>query len=245
MFCQISNVCKRQCSSSSWQTCSSSGCTSTGNRSLCKKSLQKTWFNLIYLRSIAKQVIPTYINHSRPLIPDGIHLYFLNEVWEEREARSVLICWAPSKEASGTIFISSMVWRGLGSNPRPPAHGANALTTEPPLTENLWKPCFFKSYVNILYTCSYFFLTMYYLHACCQCDTYLLEIKENVNCDHYCHGILADAITVLLCYSLLEFNSCFSYHWCVQVGEWTASGKNPRLILKHMFVNASLWNKYV
>ena len=89
------------------------------------------WFKLIYTRSIAKQVIPTYINHSRPLIPDGIHLFFLNEVLEEREARPVLICWAPSKEASGTIFITSFVWRGRGSNPRPPAHGANALTTEP------------------------------------------------------------------------------------------------------------------
>ena len=35
--------------------------------------------------SIAKQVIQTYkcINHSRPLIPDEIHLPF-NEVWEER-----------------------------------------------------------------------------------------------------------------------------------------------------------------
>ena len=35
-----------------------------------------TWFKLIYLRSIAKQVIPTYINCSRPLIPDEIHLIF-------------------------------------------------------------------------------------------------------------------------------------------------------------------------
>ena len=37
-------------------------------------------FKLIYLRSIAKQAIPTYINPSRPLIPDGIHLFFCNEV---------------------------------------------------------------------------------------------------------------------------------------------------------------------
>ena len=72
-------------------------------------------FKLIYLRPIANQVIPTYINHSRPLISDGIHhfffSFFLNEVWEEREARPVLICWAISKEASGTIFITSLVWR--------------------------------------------------------------------------------------------------------------------------------------
>ena len=41
---------------------------------LCSSKL--SWFKLIYLRSIAKRVIPTYINHSRPLIPDGIHLFF-------------------------------------------------------------------------------------------------------------------------------------------------------------------------
>ena len=101
------------------------------------------WFKLlIYLRSIAKQVIPTYINHSRPLIPDGIHLFFWTRFWEEREARPVLICSAPSKEASGTIFITSLVWRGRGSNPRPPAHGANALTTKPPLLQ-IWCSEFF------------------------------------------------------------------------------------------------------
>ena len=95
-------------------------------------TLNHIWFKLIYLRSIAKQVILTYINHYRPLIPDDIHLFFWTRL-ERREARPVLICWAPSKEASGTIFITSLVWRGRGSNPRPSAHGANALTTEPPL----------------------------------------------------------------------------------------------------------------
>jgi len=45
-----------------------------------------------FLSSIAKQVIPTYITHSRPLIPDGIHQFsFMNEVWKEREARPMLI----------------------------------------------------------------------------------------------------------------------------------------------------------
>jgi len=91
-----------------------------------------SWFKLIYLRSIAKQVIRTYMNHSWPLIPDCIHLFFWMR-FEKREARPVLICWAPSNEASGTILIASLVWRGQGSNPRPPAHGANALTTEPRL----------------------------------------------------------------------------------------------------------------
>jgi len=73
-------------------------------------------FKLIYLRSIAKQVIPTYINHFRPLIPDGSHLFFFNEVWEEREARPVLICWALSKEASGTILIMSLVFSIILAN---------------------------------------------------------------------------------------------------------------------------------
>jgi len=59
--------------------------------------------------------------------------HFLNEVWEEGEARPILICWALIKEASGTIFIPSLAWSGQPSNPRPPAYGANALTTEPPL----------------------------------------------------------------------------------------------------------------
>ena len=50
-------------------------------------------FILIYLRTIAKQVIPTYINHSRPLILDGAHIFF-NEVWEEKEAIADLSVYA-------------------------------------------------------------------------------------------------------------------------------------------------------
>jgi len=56
---------------------------------------------LIYLRSIAKQVIPTYINHSRPLIPGGIHLFFFERglrgeksdlsLYAERQARKHLV----------------------------------------------------------------------------------------------------------------------------------------------------------
>ena len=34
------------------------------------------YFKLVYLRLIAKQVITTYINPSRPLIADGIHIIF-------------------------------------------------------------------------------------------------------------------------------------------------------------------------
>ena len=80
----------------------------------------------ITLRSIAKQVTPTYeyiyMNHSQPLIPAEIH-YIFNQVWEEREARPILICWALSNDAAGTILITSLVWRGRGSNPRPPFTG--------------------------------------------------------------------------------------------------------------------------
>ena len=36
-----------------------------------------------------------------------VSISFLNEDWEKRETRPVLICWAQSKEAYGTIFITS------------------------------------------------------------------------------------------------------------------------------------------
>ena len=94
----------------------------------------KQLFKVIYLRSTAKQVIPTYFNYSRLLIPDWKHLFF-NEIYVcvGGGARHLLICWAPSKESSGTIFITSLVWRGRGSN-QLLAHVANALsTTEPRL----------------------------------------------------------------------------------------------------------------
>ena len=42
-------------------------------------------------RSITKPVITTYINHSRPLILDEIHVIFY-QVGEESEARPILIC---------------------------------------------------------------------------------------------------------------------------------------------------------
>ena len=49
-------------------------------------------FKLIYLKSIAKQVIPTYINHTWPLIPDGIHLFFLTKF--ERKEKPDLCVYA-------------------------------------------------------------------------------------------------------------------------------------------------------
>ena len=58
------------------------------------------------------------------LIPDGNHLIIERE---EREVRPILLCRALSKETSGTIFIMSLVCCDQGSNPQPPAHGANAL----------------------------------------------------------------------------------------------------------------------
>ena len=48
----------------------------------------------------------------------------------ERREKLISICLALSKEASGTIFVTSLVWRGRESNPRTPADGSNALTTK-------------------------------------------------------------------------------------------------------------------
>jgi len=55
-------------------------------------------FFLLNLRLIAKQVISTYIYHSS-LMTSHSGSYF-NKVWEEREARPILVCWELSKEAS-------------------------------------------------------------------------------------------------------------------------------------------------
>ena len=85
------------------------------------------------MRNKLSQLILSTLDRSFQMVS----ISFLNEVWEEREARPILICWALSKEASGTIFISSLVWRGRGSNPRAPAYGANALTAEAPMRLNL------------------------------------------------------------------------------------------------------------
>jgi len=53
--------------------------------------------------------------------------HFLNKVWEEREARPVLICWVQIKEASGTIFIKTLVWGSRVSNPRPTVTSCRAV----------------------------------------------------------------------------------------------------------------------
>jgi len=57
-------------------------------------------FKHIFSRWIAKEVILTFIIHSWPLIPDGVHLIVFNVVWKGREARTILMCWPLSKEAS-------------------------------------------------------------------------------------------------------------------------------------------------
>jgi len=51
----------------------------------------------------------------------------LNEFWEKRETSPILICCMLSMDASGTILRTSLVWRGWGSKPRPPAHVADAI----------------------------------------------------------------------------------------------------------------------
>jgi len=45
-----------------------------------------------------EQVIPTYINHSQPLIPDRVYLIFLTRFKRKEKSQT----WALSKEASGT-----------------------------------------------------------------------------------------------------------------------------------------------
>jgi len=86
------------------------------------------------LRWIANQLTQTYNNHSQLLIPDGIHLIFWTRFWEEREARSILVCWAIGKGASGSktvLFKQCLLYTvrcGQWLNLGPPAQGANALT---------------------------------------------------------------------------------------------------------------------
>ena len=91
-------------------------------------------FCLGQLRSKLSQLILITLDRSFQMES----ISFLNEVWKDREAISILICWVLSKEASGTIFITSLVWRERGLNHRPPAYGANALTTDPPLRLFKW-----------------------------------------------------------------------------------------------------------
>jgi len=66
---------------------------------------------------------PNLITLNRSFQIESIS-FSLNEVWEEKEARPIFICWVLSKEASGTILITSLVWRSRWSNPQPPAHRA-------------------------------------------------------------------------------------------------------------------------
>ena len=107
---------------------------------ICKQSFivkhHRFKFKLIYLRSFAKQVIQTYINRSRPLIPDGIHLIFERGLRGKRSQTCPYILSA-KQWSIWYHFITSLVWRGRGSNPWHHAYGANALTTEPPLRSTI------------------------------------------------------------------------------------------------------------
>ena len=62
-------------------------------------------FILIFLRSIVKQVIRIYINHSRPLILDGIHLIFEQGL----KTKTYPYMLSANQEVYGTIFIRSLV----------------------------------------------------------------------------------------------------------------------------------------
>ena len=99
-----------------YKICAVKGCLFVFYRIL-KLSLEITWngkykFKLIYFRSIAKQVITTYINHSRPLIPDGIHLFIWTRV--ERREKPDLSLYA-ERQARKRLPLVHQEWPVLSS----------------------------------------------------------------------------------------------------------------------------------
>jgi len=96
-----------------------------------------------WLRNKLSQLVLITLDRSFQMVS----ISFLNKVWEEKEARPVLILMLSAKQGSIWYhFITSLVWRGRGSNTRPSAHGANVLTTEPPLDSN----AALKNYIFLL-----------------------------------------------------------------------------------------------
>ena len=75
----------------------------------------------INLRSITKNVFESLSTS------DDIHLILWKPLETRPETHHVPKCWALSKESSGTIFVTPLVWCDLRSHPRPPLKGANAL----------------------------------------------------------------------------------------------------------------------
>jgi len=89
-------------------------------QSLCLPLLDYT-----YLRSITKQVVPNYVTFDCLFQMETIT--FFKRVSRGERIRPIRICWALNKEASGTIFMTSLILRGRESNPPPLAHWANTL----------------------------------------------------------------------------------------------------------------------
>ena len=76
-----------------------------------------TIISLLYWTKI-DQVLLSIIKLNKLLL--SVHLrwslsHFQNKVWEHRP---IQICWELSKEVSGMIFITSLVWCGSGPNPQ-------------------------------------------------------------------------------------------------------------------------------
>jgi len=59
----------------------------------------------------------------------------------------ILICWALSKESSGTIFKMSLLWSGQGFNLGPSAHGANAVPLTTAGVTKIWKKFLPRSHI--------------------------------------------------------------------------------------------------
>ena len=120
------------------------------------------------------------INHSRPLIP---------EVWDKREVRPILLCRVISKKRYGSNSITSLVWRGRLSNPRPPALGANALTWATAAVLNL----------VIMHSCSN-------VCICRQLITRHIDLLNNLKID-----LFEEVLTTTTVYIL--WNLCESMPW--------------------------------
>ena len=83
-----------------------------------------------HLRSIAKQVIQIYINHYRPIIPEGIYLNLIGLRGERSQTYPYMLIAKQGSIWYQFYNVFGMTDSGRASNPRPSAHGANALATE-------------------------------------------------------------------------------------------------------------------
>jgi len=96
--------------------------------------LKVVWRIPTDLRSGSKQVILTHINFTRSLIPDGIFLNVLIDIWKRSEP--IFKNWG-RKESNSTIFIMPLVWRRSRIEPTTSRSRDERSTTELPLRRKL------------------------------------------------------------------------------------------------------------